>query len=154
MVNDWLLSNVVSGQSCNDWIVSWMIGNCVILRLSSSSKERLLVSSGVVPAVIMSVVGMSRLLIMERSLYLSSIMLISMLINFSVMLRDLLVVGVVTLGAVMSTHLMPLLAPWLNLGMPLVMLLHILCAPVVIVMGCVMRRFVVRLVVVLRCLVV
>ena len=153
MVNDWTLSNVVSGQSCNDWIVSWMVGNCVILRLSSS-KERLLVSSGVVPAVIMSVVGMSRLLIMERSLYLSSIMLVSMLINFSVMLRDLLVVGVVTLGAVMSTHLMPLLAPWLNLGMPLVMLLHILCAAVVIVMGCVMRRFVVRLVVVLRCLVV
>ncbi len=112
-----------------------MVSNCVILRL-------LMMSRGVVPAVVMSVVGMGWLLIMKGSLDLSSIMFQSMLINFRVMLRDHLVAGVVALGAVMSTHLMPLLAPWLNLGMLLVMLLHILCA-VVIVTGCVMGRLVV-----------
>ncbi len=130
MVNDGLLSNVVSGQSCNDWSVSWMIGNCVILRLN----YRTLMSSGIVPTVIVSIVSMGWLLIMERSGNLSSIMFVSMLINCSVVYRDHLMVRVVALRAVMSTNLVPLFSPWLNLDMLHAMLLLILCAVVIVML--------------------
>ncbi len=98
MVNDWVFYNIiVGGHSCNDWLVA----NSVILRL--------LISSGVVSTVVVSVVSMGWLLIVDRGLlyYLSNMMCS----------RGNYMAGVVGLGTVMSMHCMPLLTLWLNLGM-------------------------------------